>query len=243
MASIPSTATFSAWTERLKAYNEYLKALGQYKKDLAEAAIKRAQAAQQWEKARAMKIVLKQLDRAMKALNGEINRNKKEVAAIRGRQNAAEYLLKGKPIPTAQYSFVWRAYEWFESRALIEAEGDLYSIPIPSAAKSSNNFLKTDGDGSDCNPAPDDVDTVIALMAWLRDVRYVVRRGSPAHQSLVALFKAINEVAENTVKELDAHLEAIRKGTYEAWKPASLIGIPTSATATALQEAGQNKSA
>ncbi len=230
--------TFAEWTERMKVYNDYVRALAEYKKVAAENLIRQAEAQQKWQKARAMQIVVRQLELAIRGLNREKTRNNREIAKIRAREKDTELLMRGRR--TNHFQVAWGGFEWFMRKALVEPGGDdLYDIVISSEARPARNFLNNRQPEKSCDPVPEDLQNVLEFADWMRSKQYMARFGRPAHRDLRGLLESINEIAGATVETLRDYIAQIEQGTYNAWQPVSIIGVETSATATKIQEAGQ----
>jgi hypothetical protein len=231
--------TFAEWTDRLKEYNDYIKALGEYKKASAEAELKLAEAAAQWEKVRAMRLVINQMALDLKRLNQQIHRNKQEMARIDTRAKSASVLLNGRPI--AAFARAWAAYTWFERQAMVEASHLLYAVPVPDDAHEATNFVDNRNPDATCQPLPASATTAPQLASFLFENKYMARKG-PAHATLAALFGAINSVAAATVADLEKAIEDMRKGTYDAWKPDQIIGVPAGVRVVKIEHAAMSRS-
>ncbi len=235
----PEPPTFEDWTNRLKVYNDYIKALADYKKASADAMLKQAEAAAQWEQVRAMRVVIRQLELELKRLNQQTGRVAKEVKRQAELGKRASLLLSGKRL--ALFARSWAAYQKFEIKALLQSTIDLYTISVPSNARAASNYLNNRDPGRPCQELPDDVNTALALASWLQAQRYMARSGGAAHHALTLLFRAINEVAKQEIKELQDALDQMRKGTYDAWKPPTIIGVPAKLRRAGIEQAFVSK--
>lgn len=230
----PAPPTFEDWTNRLKVYNDYIKALAEYKKVAAEAMLKQAQAAAQWEQVRAMQVVIRQLQLELKRLNQQTGRLNKELKRLAELGKRASLLLSGKRLTS--FAQCWAAYQQFELKALLESSADLYAIKVPTVAHSASNFLNNRDPDRACEELPESVGTALALASWLRTQKYMARSGRPAHQALALLFRALNDVAKQEIKLMEQALEQMRKGTYDAWKPPAVIGVPSKLRRAAIEQ-------
>jgi hypothetical protein len=225
--------SFEDWTNRLKVYNDYIKALADYRKAAAEAVLKEAQAAGEWAKVKAMQVVIRQMVLELQRLNRQRARVAKEIKRITELARRARPLLSGRQL--GAFASAWSAYQQFEQKALLESTTDLYSIPVPESARAASHFLDNRAPARPCEPLPKDVVTALGLAAWLRSMKYMARSGTPPHQSLAHLFRAINGVAQQEVKVMQEAIEQMRKGTYDAWKPSTIIGVPTKLRKTSVE--------
>ena len=196
--------------------------------------LKQAQAAAQWEQARAMQVVIRQMALELKRFNQQTGRLAKAVKRQAELNRRASLLLSGKRI--ASFTQSWAAYQQFELKALLESTVDLYTITVPSTARHARHFLDNRDPSRPCQELPAEVSTALALASWLRTERYMARSGNPAHRALTQLFRAINDVARQEIKAMQQALEQMRKGTYDAWKPPTIIGVSTKLRRAAIEQ-------
>lgn len=215
--------TFADWTNRLKAYNDYIKALAEYQQAAGEAALNAAEAAAQWEKVRALRFALAQLARDFADLRRMTARYRQDAARLRERESHALILLRGRP--TELWTQAWGGYLWFQTRALLESTEDLYAVLVPTMGREAANFVHQKGAQSPCVPLPVEISSALAMMTWLKEHRQLPRVGTPPHQAMSGLFRAINGVVAASIAHMQDAIVAMRKGTFEAWKPNLLLGI------------------
>ena len=229
--------SFADWTDRLKVYNEYIKALADYKLKAAQAEVQIAQAANIWATVRAKQIVMRQIERDLRAYNRARAQITNEIKRVRKKDKSAQLLLRGNSIQSVSFTRAWLGYVFFESRTLLESGDALYDIQVPSTSRRASNFICI---GSAAGPidAPDEIENVLQLMQWLKDQRYITAGGSRAQQVVVRLFRAIASVAKKTTDELQSRMVKMRDGTYEPWNFNGILGVSTNSAAKKIQEAG-----
>ncbi len=229
--------SFADWTERFKAYIDYIKALGQYKLSVAQAEKVAAETANELAAVRAKLLVIRQLERDLRAFQRTQNGLQQEIARIKQREKNALLFLRGTRITSASFTKAWAGYTWFESRAFVEVGEALFDIAVPSAARTAANFVATRTDGNVVE-APADVENALQLMDFLKSHRFIAKRGGQAQCVVVQLYIKINSVAEKTVAEIEQRLSEIRQKTYQAWNFNALLGVPENAAARRIEAAG-----
>ena len=221
---LPDPPSFADWTNRLKAYNDYIKALAEYKKAAADAELKRAQAAQDWTTVRAMEIVIRQMDRELQRLNRQTARVQRDVKKMQQVAKRALLVLSGRRLQS--FSSAWSAFQTFCLPAVVESPVALYAVTVDPGGHDARYFLDNRRPQESCDPLPDTHTTALALADWLRTRRYMARTGTPPHRALAELVREINQVAARQVQKILDGLAAMREGTYDAWSPPSIIGVP-----------------
>ncbi len=119
----------------------------------------------------------------------------------------------------------------------MEATTDLYAITVPESTRDGGHYLDNRNPKRPCKPLPESVKTALALASWLREQKYMARNGTPPHQAFVELIRAINDVARQEASRMQEALEQMRAGTYDAWQPPSIVGVPAKLRRAAIENA------
>jgi hypothetical protein len=182
-----------------------------------------------------MQVVIRQMVLELKRIDQKSGRVAKEAKRVSELGRRAALLLSGRRLKTFARS--WSAYQQFELHALVESATDLYSISVPESTRNGQHYLDNRDPRRPCEPLPEHVKTALALASWLRTKKYMARSGTPPHRSLAELLRAINDVARQEVERMREALEQMREGTYDAWKPPAIIGVPSTVRRTSIEGA------
>ena len=222
--ALPDPPSFADWTNRLKAYNDYIKALAEYKKAAADAELKRAQAAQEWTTVRAMEVVIRQMDLELQRLNRQTAKVRQDIQKMQQLAKRALLVLSGRRLQG--FHRAWSAFQRFALPAVVESPAALYAVTVDPAGHDAAFFLSNRRPKDTCEPLPDHHTTALALADWLQAQRYMARSGTPPQRALAELVREINQVAARQVQKMLDDLAAMRDGTFDAWSPPSIIGVP-----------------
>lgn len=230
--------SFSEWTDRFRVRNDYFKALGEYKLRLAQRDLVKAEAENLRTAIDLKRLLIKQLERDLRALARERARAEQLVQKSRTPAKKVSRLLEGRKLSTGVFADGRAAFFVMLPEALISTgvQEAAFDKPIPRSATTSGNFISVRDDRPATN-VPDEVVNAAQLMEWMLDRKreFVARLGSGAQRAVLAIFKAIADGAKAEVAAIRAALESMRAGTYTAWKvDSSLDFIATGAGAKIL---------
>ena len=121
---------------------------------------------------------------------------------------------------------LWQGYTFFPQQtgsAVLLTEIEMK--PVPEEARSGDNYASLRDKDATCEDVPDKKETVGQLIEWVRSQHYIPRIGTPAYSTITAAFSALADVAPPEIAKLQAALDQMQKGTYDAWKPVDILQI------------------
>lgn len=234
----PQIEYFQAYTERLKVFNDFVRALGEYKLKEAEAELKNAQAAGEYVRVRILDSVRLQLEVDLRKLRTASRETERQIKSLEGRSQAASLFLRGEFLPN--YGSAKIGYKYFETQAMLEGSEDLFAIECRSESIQAKHLVNCRTKGGECAALPEDLEpNALAFMDWMLGKKYLPRTGTPAQRCVIKLFQAFNNIAKRKVTAIQELYSQVKKGTYDVWQPASIIGLePTPAQKRVMDSTG-----
>lgn len=231
------SGTFSEWTDRLRVQNEYITALGGYKLRRAQAEVLEAEKQNLMAVVQAKRQVVRQIQRDLRIYNAERNSRIRQREETQRRIKYAEMLLRGRRISSQGFQTAWRAYQRFETPALLASGDEILSVKVPKSARRESNFVAIK-ENRDVVAVPDEIQNGLQLMHWLKEKWQIAVSGSDAFRVVLKVFEKINQVAEKQNKDLNDRLDRIRKDTFDPWDLNAILGVEGSAAAKKIASAG-----
>jgi len=228
MATSDLDRTLQRWKELAELQIQWVETLGIYKLDTAKSELVQSVAAGQWAVARIkatvaqeLSVALKRLHRARARLNRRaerLNRHARDIAKLRS----------GQDLDAGQLSRAWAAYTVFERLAPVDVVATMINEPLSPSATRGSSYADPRQLDRICPDPPPQVNNVHALLQWLKKRRFVVRRGTQAYRQVLAAVHGVAAVAPAEIERLNQSLQAMERGTWDAWQPVALAALPDS---------------
>ncbi len=229
---------FEQWAEVAALQLQFVEALGKYKSEVAKAELTLAVAAQQWAVARMKTDVARELEFSLKRLHRFRRQTERRIARLERHAQAASKIQNGEDLPLSQLNLMWGAFTVFERMAPASVIEDLANTPVPETARSGSEYADPNCRDKPCSSVPPGIDSVHALIGWLKHRRYVPRRGTSAYRLLLAAFSQVAASAATEIAALETALSALQKGTYDTWQPVVIAALPDSVDAAKIVRLG-----
>ncbi len=169
-----------------------------------------------------------ELETALKRLRRQRLQTRRDIEKLGRHAKAAAKIRSGEALPASQLSLMWGGYTVFERLAPVTVLMELTDTTLHSSAKLGQCYADPRQADQAVPGPPPDVDNVLALIRWLRECRYVPRRGTQAYRQVIEAFAKIAAIAVTESVELHRALKALEQDTYDTWKPAIIAALPDS---------------
>ncbi len=226
------------WQSLAKVQVQFIDALGEYKLRTAQADLAHAVASGEWAVARIKADLVGELETSLRRLNRSRYRTAQRIQRLERLARELARLRSGEDLDPAHLPRVWAAYTVFERAVPAATLERLVTVPLDAASRPGENFADLRRPGRTCPAVPDSVDNVHALLAWLKHEGLVPRRGSAAYRQVLAAIGLLAGFAAAEVTALQAALQEMQQGTYSAWQPVVLVGLPDSVDARKIIKLG-----
>jgi hypothetical protein len=216
------------WTALMELRNQFVEKLGIYKLDTAKAELVTAVAAGQWTLASIKAQVAQELAAALSRLHRQQHVAARRISRV---SRQARDLLKfrsGEGLEPSQATRMWAAYTVFERLVPIAVVHAMIDTDLDTQARAADNYVNLRKPEATCQPPPQEVQNVHALLAWLRRRRYMPKRGSHAYRQVMEAIGNMVGAADTEIKRIAESIRQIEAGTYDTWQPLALAGLPDS---------------
>jgi len=229
---------FDRWFRLAELQLEFLQRWGGCTLNVARAELLAAVAAGQQAVAQIKRRIARELESALQRL--QKNRRLYLRRADRwGRQSRQLALIRlGEDLSPRQWNQLWIAFRVFENRIPYSVLAPLFKQEVKPAARSSRQYSSVERTSSGAENVPPEVKNVYQLIAWIKEVRMVPRRGTTAYQQVVAAFGQLSDFARLEIKRIEELLSAIEQETLDAWQPVTLAALPDSVDVQKIIQAG-----
>lgn len=130
---------------------------------------------------------------------------------------AALRLLRGQVLNEPADEF--RGFMHFVELAVDYGYADkIYAIEFNASDWSADQFLDCGHPIADRRESAANPTNAFDFIGWLNDTRRAPKLGSYGHRMLCTIFSTINEVGAKIVADMEAKMQAIRKGEYTEWR-------------------------
>jgi hypothetical protein len=214
----------------VKMQIDVLDAIGRYNNAMADAEIKWAKAQQEFIRNTALAQINQQMALALKTLNRHQHDLEMRLEKLEADGKAlAPFRTAFKPFGAAG---LFRCFEALD-RLLGSLDGssvaDFQATAVGATHRLAVNFVAV-SPNSTLAPAPDDVDSLFGLMAWMRENLLFFKKGKAAH---LLLTKNLPVLSAGIAKDLAALekrlLAAADTDTKQVEAMAAMIGLPIAA--------------
>ncbi len=219
---------FKHWQAMADLQVQFVEALGEHKLQTAKAELVRAVAAQNWAVARMKHAVATELETSLKRLRRQRHRTRGAIERLGRHAKAAAKIRSGEDLPASQLSLMWAGYTVFERLVPATVLEDLMNTSLHASARQGRSYVDPRQPDRPCPDPPQEVDNLLALIAWLRRHRLVPRRGTHAYQQVIGGFAKIAAVATTEIETLNANFRALEQDTYGTWQPIIIAALPES---------------
>ena len=219
---------FQHWQTMAELQLQFFEALGEHKLQVAKSELVYAVAAQHWAVARMKATAATELETALKRLRRQRSQTRRHIAKLGRHAQAAAKIRSGETLPASQLSLMWGGYTVFERLVPVTVLNELTDTTLHSSAKLGRSYADPRQADQAAPDPPPDVDNVLALICWLRERRYVPRRGTQAYRQVIEAFAKIAAIAATESAALHLALQALEQDTYDTWKPVTIAALPDS---------------
>lgn len=218
--------SFEHWQAMAELQVEFLEALGEYKLRVAKAGLAKAVTAQNWSLARMKATVAMELEAALKRLRQRRNKTHRTIERLGRHARAASKIRSGEDLSAGQLALMWGGYTVFERLTPVAVLQELTDTALHATARDGASYADAKNPDQPCPDPPPEVDNLLALIGWLKNHRFVPRRGTQAYRQVIGAFSKIAAVATTQIESLRENLSALERGTYENWNPVLIAALP-----------------
>ncbi|MFO7904684.1 MAG: hypothetical protein ACQESR_12880 [Planctomycetota bacterium] len=218
--------SFEHWQAMAELQVQFLEALGEYKLRVAKSGLAKAVTAQNWALARMKATVAMELEAALKRLRQQRNKTHRKIERLGRHGRAASKIRSGEDLSASQLALMWGGYTVFERLTPVSVLQELTDTALHPTAGDGQSYADAMNPDQPCPDPPHEVDNVLALIGWLKEHRFVPRRGTQAYRQVIGAFSKIAAVATTQIESLRGNLKALEHGTYDNWRPLLIAALP-----------------
>lgn len=226
------------WESMAQVQVKFLEALAHYKLAAAQADLAHAVAAGEWAVARMKADLVRELETSLRRLNRLRHTTARRAARLERQSRDLARIRSGEDLDPTQLARMWGAYTILERAVPAATLDQVLAMPLDAASRPGTNFVDVRRPERACPAVPDSVDNVHALLAWMKRRQLVPRRGSAAYRQTLRALGALAAFATQETTSLETALREMQQGTYNAWQPVVLAGLPDSVDARKILKLG-----
>lgn len=217
---------FQHWEAMAELQVDFLEALGEYKLRVAKSGLVRAVTAQHWALARMKATVAMELEASLARLRRQRRKIRRRIDRLGRHGRAAAKIRSGEDLSASQLALMWGGYTVFERMVPASVLQELTDTSLHAKAHDGQSYVDPMNPDQACLDPPSHVNNVLALIGWLKQHRFVPRRGTEAYRQVVGAFATIASVATTQIESLRRNLQALEEGMYKNWKPLLIAALP-----------------
>ena len=213
MAEKNPNQSFDNYAKEFALRIELLRAIGEFDKAEAEAGLTKAQTLDQIQQTRTTVLINDSLRRSLVRIERAEREAEQQQHVAYRKIGELNHVAAGlRPHMLATLDSRLDAISWLFGRA---ENGEILFEPLSDACRSQGNWICLSELHPEVQEVPESVGNIVQLAEWMRQNLHWYLAGSAAHRLFAKVVASLAAAKSQSVAELEAKLDAVRKGQYD----------------------------